>query len=250
MQDVVVVHRLHAEAHLDEEGPDGRLGQVPRATLGLEQLQQVALTGELGHNVEDVLLDESLVECDHMLTRNGGEDANLVDGLGALLGRHLTRVNLLDRVDFAVNLSSRLVHGAKLQTGLTCPVRVLESKRVGSPMTWGSLRPIVLMPADAEEWPMERRRIVLLHELVHILRGDWLLLLAAQLACALHWFNPLVWIARQRLAVERELACDEDVLGMGTRPSDYATVRLSNHPTDRPTVVSYCTATIVSYSIV
>ena len=113
VQDVVVVHRLHAEAHLDEEGPDGRLGQVPRATLGLEQLQQVALTGELGHNVEDVLLDESLVECDHMLTRNGGEDANLVDGLGALLGRHLTRVNLLDRVDFAVNLSSRLVHGAK-----------------------------------------------------------------------------------------------------------------------------------------
>lgn len=90
------------------------------------------------------------------------------------------------------------------------------------PMTWGALRPVVLLPAVARSWPAARRREVLLHELAHVRRGDWAARLMAALICAMHWFNPLAWLAARRLRDEQELACDDAVLASGARPSDYA----------------------------
>ena len=90
------------------------------------------------------------------------------------------------------------------------------------PMAAGIFTPSVLMPEDANRWPLERLRIVLLHELAHVKRRDCLTHVIAQLACALHWFNPLAWIAARHIRTERERACDDLVLACGTRGSDYA----------------------------
>ncbi len=100
--------------------------------------------------------------------------------------------------------------------------RLLISPKITVPMTWGSLRPVILLPEDADCWPASRRRDVLLHELAHIRRHDALTRIWSQLACALYWFDPLVWWAAHRLRVESEHACDDRVLSAGSRASDYA----------------------------
>jgi hypothetical protein len=90
------------------------------------------------------------------------------------------------------------------------------------PITWGIVYPVVLLPDDADAWPEERRRFVLVHEMAHVKRLDALTQLAGQIALAFFWFDPLVWIANRRMQLEREHACDDYVLRHGTAPSHYA----------------------------
>ena len=106
--------------------------------------------------------------------------------------------------------------------GLRRPVRLGTTAEVTVPMAGGVRRPTIFLPLAAAEWSCGRRRLVLLHELVHVQRGDLATELAAQLACALYWWNPLVWHAQRRLHAEREAACDETVIAHGARPSEYA----------------------------
>jgi len=101
-------------------------------------------------------------------------------------------------------------------------VRFLELDGPVMPMTWGVFRPVVLLPADDFDSTIEQRLDVLRHELAHVRRYDCLTQLVGQLACALHWFNPFAWLAARELRVERERACDDEVLGAGAKASDYA----------------------------
>lgn len=114
------------------------------------------------------------------------------------------------------------VRGASDELGLREPVRLLQAEGAAMPMTWGILRPVVLVPAEADGWTAERARVVLLHELAHVARRDCLWQTVARLACAAYWFHPGVWWAARQVHVEREQACDDQVLAAGTRASDYA----------------------------
>ena len=114
--------------------------------------------------------------------------------------------------------------GARL--GMRRPVRLFTSALVGTPMAGGIWRPLVFLPGQARGWSAERRDVVLAHELAHLAGHDPLRHLAARLAVACYWFHPLAWIAAREAAVAREQACDEAVLALGTRPSNYARVLL------------------------
>lgn len=106
---------------------------------------------------------------------------------------------------------------------LSVPGRVRLLSTVGCmPMAWGVLRPCVVIPQSAAEWSESQLRTVLLHELGHVARRDPLWQLISQLAIAVYWFHPGVWLAAWRVQVERERACDDLVLNRGVRAADYA----------------------------
>ena len=108
---------------------------------------------------------------------------------------------------------------ARVATGIRADVRVTA---IAAPAVTGVFGPVVLVPPSSDAWDDDRRHAVLLHELAHVSQRDCALQLVATMACAMHWFNPLVWIAARRLRFERELAADDAVLSSGTLASSYA----------------------------
>ncbi len=111
---------------------------------------------------------------------------------------------------------------SKLALGLKRPVVLLLDPKRSIPIVWGLWKTRLQLPKEALQWSDEQLQSVLLHELAHVRRRDLFVLALTQIACALHWFNPLVWIAAWRLHVERERACDDLVLNTGIRASSYA----------------------------
>jgi TonB family protein len=111
------------------------------------------------------------------------------------------------------------------ETGSSIPM--CYSSEVEAPVLVGTLRPVIVMPADFETWTTpEERRAVLLHEAAHVERRDhWVSPLQAVLG-AVFFFHPAVRYALRQLVLERELACDEHVLSVGTSPATYAEVIL------------------------
>lgn len=106
--------------------------------------------------------------------------------------------------------------------GFCGPIELVLSNRHGIPMTWGFLRPVLLLPREALNWSEPRLRMVLLHELAHMQRADYLSQLLGQLMRAAHWFNPLAWWSLRKLRCEAEQACDDMVLAAGADAADYA----------------------------
>lgn len=99
---------------------------------------------------------------------------------------------------------------------------VLVSDAIQTPMTWGAIRPVILVPAYVEEWPEEQRDVVIRHERAHIERRDWLWQGFAQAMTAVFWFQPLVWLAAAQMRQEAEHAADDATLATGVQAPDYA----------------------------
>lgn len=96
--------------------------------------------------------------------------------------------------------------------------RVLIASAVSSPAVTGLLRPTLLLPADFDrEFTPAEARLVLKHELMHLKRGDLPLNAIMCVLMALHWFNPLLWIAFFKIRADREAACDAQVLSDATK---------------------------------
>jgi TonB family protein len=106
--------------------------------------------------------------------------------------------------------------------GLPRPFRILVTSHPALLVTWGTIAPVILLPADASAWSTERIRLVLAHEFAHLVRRDWMIQLAAEIARAINWFNPLFWLACGELRRESEYACDDTVLDLGIGGTSYA----------------------------
>ncbi|MDE0178382.1 MAG: hypothetical protein OXP36_07265 [Gammaproteobacteria bacterium] len=139
-------------------------------------------------------------------------------GAAALRFRKLVRGATPIRDPDWMRSTDMLRHRARVRA----EARILSSAEVSTPMTGGSLRPVILLPASAKHWTSGRREMVVSHELVHVRRRDALWRLVAGVVVAVYWFHPLIWLASRLAAAARERSCDEEVLALGVRPSAYA----------------------------
>ena len=115
---------------------------------------------------------------------------------------------------------SALAH-AQRRMGFKHGTALLVTNELGSPVSWGLLRPIILLNEAAVKSETEAEAIIA-HELAHVAHLDWAKLIIARAATALFWFNPLVWLLARQCHQLREEAADDAVL-LGDVPStDYA----------------------------
>lgn len=107
---------------------------------------------------------------------------------------------------------------------------LLYSDELTGPLTFGFVRPIILLPSAATGWDPVRLQAAINHERAHVARRDWAVHIAVWAVCVLFWFHPLAWLARRSLAQEAEHAADDAALAEGVRPSDYAGLLVSLTP--------------------
>ena len=105
--------------------------------------------------------------------------------------------------------------------GLKSNPDVRLKRGLSSPVVAGLWHPVILMPEGAEHWKLETRKMAMLHELAHVQRKDLWLRMAADLTCALHWYNPLVRWMRAKLLSQCEYACDAWVIDAGANQRSY-----------------------------
>jgi len=140
-----------------------------------------------------------------------------------LLSLALARLVLLTRRAHPIDGSAWLDELRQLQrAGRLQRVTLLQTDGPSVLLTWGTMRPCIVLPRGAETWSQSRIGFVLEHEAEHIRRGDWLLQIAAETLRALAWFNPLAWAVASRLRIESEHACDDAVLAGGAAATEYA----------------------------
>jgi beta-lactamase regulating signal transducer with metallopeptidase domain len=116
----------------------------------------------------------------------------------------------------------RMAVGILTELGIRRRVALRLSCHAGVPLTCGTWRPLVMLPAAALGWDDTRLSAALRHEAGHIRRGDHFTCWLAQIACALYWPNPLIWMAARRLRTAQEEATDDLVLRAGAAPAEYA----------------------------
>lgn len=112
---------------------------------------------------------------------------------------------------------------AQRRMGFKHGTALLVSEELRSPISWGVLRPTIVLSPKAVGAVGEAEAIIA-HELAHVARLDWAKLLGARVACAVFWFNPLVWMLARESHQLREEAADDAVLLADIDGPDYATL--------------------------
>jgi bla regulator protein blaR1 len=117
------------------------------------------------------------------------------------------------------------LEGVQLRAGCTRELRLLVSDEVRSPLSWGWTKPVILIDRDTLEEP-EDARAILAHEMAHVIRRDWPVLMLSRAAAALFWFNPLVWLLEREVVQQAEEAADCQAVNC-VEPERYAQTLLN-----------------------
>lgn len=223
---------------------------APSWPLNVARMPVTILPAAVGHDRANVAVDIAVVEGRAAATRATARVIPVAFGylaaiwfMGtalslAVLGTGLARLAWLTSRGRPARANwTALADRIRREHRLRRTIELVESDHPSLLATWGVVRPRIIFPAGAHEWPDELVGVILRHEIAHIRRSDWLFQMAGELVRAVYWFNPLAWLACRRLRAESEQACDDEVLAAGTEPSDYAAhlVALARHFSDHRT---------------
>lgn len=100
----------------------------------------------------------------------------------------------------------------RLLAGIPGRVKLRISDRIASPVTFGIVKPKIVLPRVLPPENDSQLKFVLIHEMVHIRRADNLWKIVMLLALCIHWFNPAVWMMYLLFNRDMELSCDEKVI--------------------------------------
>ena len=132
------------------------------------------------------------------------------------LGVLKSRANVLVEPEWVTALAR-----AQHRMGFKHGTALLTSDELPSPISWGVVRPIILLNSEAAK-AHGQAEAVIAHELAHVAHFDWAKLLLARVVIALFWFNPLVWLLAREAHQLREEAADDSVLSANIEDTDYA----------------------------
>ncbi len=135
------------------------------------------------------------------------------------LGRLVTlrgRANVLVEAHWLTALAR-----AQRRMGFKHGTALLTSDELPSPISWGVMRPVILLNSEAARSHDEAEAIIA-HELAHVASLDWAKLMLSRITVALFWFNPLIWLLAREAHQLREEAADDAVLGADIEDTDYA----------------------------
>lgn len=120
-----------------------------------------------------------------------------------------------------------LLLGCRSQMQIRSNIRLVFHRHTISPMVFGWIRSVILLPESALLWPTEKRKLVVMHELAHVQRRDLATQMLAGIVCSLYWFNPLAWLASHQMRRLREIACDDLVVSRTAQAGQYAETLLA-----------------------
>ncbi len=146
-------------------------------------------------------------------------------GVLALAGRLVVGKRRLLQLAAGARASHRLQAAADALARLlaqrrSVPVAISPLCRI--PFVFGLLRPRIVLPQEAAQWPAGKLSSALTHELTHIRRHDPLAQTAGYAICVLFWFLPPLWVAYAAMLREAETCCDQQVINRGFRGPEYA----------------------------
>ena len=124
-----------------------------------------------------------------------------------IVGAYIWLLGILSMAIYSAISLRRLQR--RLKEAILEKENIYRIKGAGSPFVYGLFRPRIYLP---EKIAAEEEQYILLHEQIHIQRGDAAFRLLAYLALWLHWFNPLVWGAFALSGRDMEMSCDEAVI--------------------------------------
>ncbi|WP_425447958.1 BlaR1 family beta-lactam sensor/signal transducer [Dethiothermospora halolimnae] len=115
----------------------------------------------------------------------------------------------------------RVVENCKSKMGIEKYIEVACTTKFKTPIIFGALSPILLLPKDAiKKLNREELEYIIFHELAHYKRKDVLINWISIIIQVIHWFNPVIWYTFYKMRQDREIACDAYVLCY-LKPKEY-----------------------------